>query len=148
MIFYVTIIITYLRCTFVWMKVDLTSPLGIAEAAFCPNTDFILFQSFTWNVAYFSVIIISRLTLLLEHHSLFRRRQRIQSIRTGLLFSKWCQQHLRGAPYKSHVKQIAEEVIHTARCKRFRDWKGPILFKQSRTWNVSQRPNKPNEWVS
>ena len=38
------------------MKVDLTSALGIAEAAFYPRTNFILFQSFNWNVLYFSVI--------------------------------------------------------------------------------------------
>jgi len=50
MIFYVTILITYLLCTFVWMKVDLTSALGIAKAAFYPRTDFILFESFNWNV--------------------------------------------------------------------------------------------------
>lgn len=45
------------------------SSFGFWTLTFHPRTDFILFESLCWNVFYFSVIIISRLKLLPEHHS-------------------------------------------------------------------------------
>ena len=72
------------------------------------------------------------------------RRQQVQSLRAGLLYSKWDGQHSRGTANEGYNKQVTEKVLYIAWCERIANRSRSVHSEQNSSRHVPERPNQPN----
>ena len=72
------------------------------------------------------------------------KRQRVRSLRAGLLYSKWDGQHSRGTANEGYNKQVTEKVLYIAWCERSANRSRWVHSGQKSSRHVPERTNQPN----